>query len=70
MGLFAGIPAAVFIGIIILMAFYLHFEKKILPQVEADLEERRASAAEQEPALVPAVAATTEPGEPISAPRV
>ncbi|MDN4473053.1 MFS transporter [Demequina zhanjiangensis] len=70
--LFAGIPAAVFIGIIILMAFYLRFELKILPTVESDLEARRAEAASTstaDPELLPLAAATTEPGEAIAPPH-
>ncbi|WES66091.1 MFS transporter [Microbacter sp. GSS18] len=74
-GLFAGVPAFVFLGIIILMFFYLHFDLKILPQVNADLDARRAQAdadaltREEEDASVPLTATAAIPGEQASPPH-
>lgn len=74
-GLFAGVPAFVFLGIIILMFLYLPFDLKILPQVNKDLDERRAAAAageptrEEEDASVPLTAQAAIPGEQAEQPR-
>ncbi len=74
-GLFAGVPAFVFLGIIVLMFFYLHFDLKILPQVNADLDARRAQASadamtrEEEDAAVPLTAAAAIPGEQANPPH-
>jgi Na+/melibiose symporter-like transporter len=68
-GLFAGIPATVFLGIIILMVFYSRFDKKILPVVHSELDAKRAAADEkvltldEEEARVPLTASAGIPDQ-------
>ncbi|MGK9146088.1 MFS transporter [Plantibacter flavus] len=74
-GLFAGIPALVYLGIIVLMIFYSKFDLKILPVVNADLDARRAAAdpealtRAEEDAAVPLTTPASIPGEQAAPPR-